>query len=189
MIRAYIKPVLLYLMHQVIATQGVIWATILSVLSIKSILAEISEPLGHSRFTGGLGWLLASNPFYPLEICVGLWLGWKLFSMWQHHEMFLVWIVPCVVLVFVVLAVPTFTPARISMLDMRNGPLEHYFGWRCPTTNGCIDQAMATLPFYTSVAYSIGALLAYRKERELAQPPAHKNQRGRGPRTTLESRS
>jgi len=186
-IQNYIKPVLLYLMHQIIATQGVWWATILSVLSIKFTLEEIFEPLGHSLLVRDLGWLLGSNPFYPLEILVGLCFGWKFFSWWHRREMFLVWIVPAVVLIVAVLAVPTFTPARISMLDLHAGALEHYFGWRCVRENGCIDQIIATIPFYCSVAYSLGAWLAYRKEQRLAKE-LRKDHRGRRSRQPAEAR-
>lgn len=178
MIRTHVKTVLVFLVHQLIGTQGVIFATSLSVVSVKFALMDISQPLGHSLFMRDLSWLLSSNPFYPLDIAVGLWFGWQLFSWWHHHEMFIVWIVPAVILMVAVVAVPTFTPARISMLDLHGGPLEHYFGWRCPTEDGCIDQILATLPLYTSAAYSTGAWLAYRKKRGSFQTTLRKNQRG-----------
>ena len=47
------------------------------------------------------------------------------------------------------------------------GPLSHYFGWGCQADYRCYDQMTFTEPFYTSVAYSLGALWASRKIAKL----------------------
>jgi hypothetical protein len=37
--------------------------------------------------------------------------------------------------------------------------LRHYFGSGCSVRERCLDQMMFTVPFYTSVAYALGAVL------------------------------
>jgi|SRR6516164_11276104 len=51
--------------------------------------------------------------------------------------------------------------------------LSFYFGWGCQPRAHCLVQLMITMPFYASVAYSLGALVARK-----AQPKALKNRSG-----------
>jgi hypothetical protein len=73
-----------------------------------------------------------------------------------------VWIFPGVVLTYAVIAIPTFSPWSLSA---ETGPLSHYLGWRCQADYRCYDQLTFTEPFYTSVAYSLGALWTSRRLR------------------------
>ncbi len=82
-------------------------------------------------------------------------------SLGGHCSMLWVWILPGVVLTYAVIAIPTFSPWSSSPAD--TGPLSHYFGWGCQADYRCYDQFTFTQPFYTSVAYSLGALWASRR--------------------------
>jgi hypothetical protein len=68
-------------------------------------------------------------------------------------------------LCYAVVAVPRFTPdivftSVIMQATGNHSSLSHYFGTDCHLENGCIDQLIITMPFYVSVFYSLGALLA-----------------------------
>ena len=78
-------------------------------------------------------------------------------------------------LLYAVVAVPTFTPSiappRFQAGDGESR-LSHYFGWGCQPTSPthCLDQTLVTLPFYVSVAYSLGALLAQKVPERFRRP-------------------
>jgi hypothetical protein len=91
---------------------------------------------------------------------MGLWFGWKLFSRFFHHMMFWVWVFPGLLLGYALVAIPTLSPWSVSVFNESRGPLAHYFGWGCRVQDRCFDQLTFTLPFYTSIAYGIGAALA-----------------------------
>ena len=61
------------------------------------------------------------------------------------------------------------------MLDRQDAnlsSLKHYFGAACRVRDPCMDQLIFTMPFYASLAYSAGALLAQRfyREADFAEP-------------------
>jgi PAS domain S-box-containing protein len=56
-------------------------------------------------------------------------------------------------------------PSDGTHLDLLVCPLSHYFGWGCQAMYSCYDQLTFTQPFYTSVAYCLGALWASRRLR------------------------
>lgn len=56
----------------------------------------------------------------------------------------------CSVLPTSVLARPGVGQSRIS----------HYFGRGCRPADNCLDQLLITMPFYSSLAYSLGAVVA-----------------------------
>jgi hypothetical protein len=68
-----------------------------------------------------------------------------------------VWVIPAAFLGYSIIALPTTAAALAS--DSR---LSHFFGLGCRFEDRCFDQLGATLPFYVSVAYSHGALIARR---------------------------
>ena len=153
------KSGLVFLMHQVIGTEGVIWLTTLSAFLLKSSVRQVNEAWANSALMRGLHLILTNTPFFPIQIAFGAYLGWKLYRRWQHIAMFWVWILPGVVLAYAVIVIPTFSPWSYTSAD--TGPLTHYFGWGCQADNRCYDQLTFTEPFYTSVAYSFGALCAH----------------------------
>jgi len=77
-----------------------------------------------------------------------------------------VWVLPlailCYSLVTARVLIPTSVLARPGVIQSR---LSHYFGWGCQPVAHCLEQLLITMPFYSSLAYSMGAFLA----RKMAQ--------------------
>lgn len=163
----WIKSALTFLVHQIIGTEGVVWLTALGVFLLRSSVREVHKPWGDSALMRGMHLVFSNTPFFPIQIAVGAYLGWKLYRRWGHRSMFWVWILPGVVLTYVVIAIPTFSPWSSSSSD--TGPLSHYFGWGCQADYRCYDQLTFTQPFYTSVAYSLSALWTSRKSKTSPQ--------------------
>jgi hypothetical protein len=155
------KAVLTFVMHQFIGTWGIAFFAALALTTTFDGLAAFGwhSPMRYVH------WVLTQNPYYPVQISLGLYFGWRLSRRFRHKSMVLVWIAPLVILCG---AVVTFTPAWRSVLvhpPPGQTRLSHYFGWGCQPTNHCLDQLLATMPFYVSVAYSLGAWLGRRKRR------------------------
>ena len=160
-IGSWAKSGLVFVMHQIIGTEGVTWLTVLGAFLLTTTVSAVSEAWAHSALMHAIHLILKNTPFFPIQAAVGAYLGWKLYLRWMHRSMLWVWILPCVVLVYAVIAIPTFSPWSHSPAD--TGPLSHYFGWGCRADDRCYDQLTFTEKFYTSVAYSLGAVCA-RKE-------------------------
>jgi len=106
--------------------------------------------------------VLTENPFYPVQIVAGIYLGWLLGRRFNHKSMLWVWILPLAILIYAFAATPTLSPWA-SILEQPNtvkSRLSYYFGWGCQPRARCLDQLVITMPFYASVAYTFGALLA-----------------------------
>jgi hypothetical protein len=160
----WVRSVLVFVMHQIVGTEGVVWLTALGVFLFKRSITEVHEGWADSAFMRGMHLIFSNTPFFPIQIAVGAYLGWKLYSRWRHRSMLWVWILPGLVLTYAVIAIPTFSPWSLSA---ETGSLSHYFGWGCQADYRCYDQLTFTQPFYTSVAYSLGALWACRKIAKL----------------------
>lgn len=160
----WMKSALIFVVHQIFGTEGVVWLTALGVFLFKRSIVEVHEGWADSAFMRGMHWIFSNTPFFPIQIAVGAYLGWRLYSRWGHRSMLWVWVLPGLVLTYAVIAIPTFSPWSLSA---ETGPLSHYFGWGCQADCRCYDQLTFTQPFYTSVAYSLGALRASRKSKVL----------------------
>jgi len=158
----FVRTVLLFVMHQIIGTEGVTWLVVLGAFLLTTTVGAVSEAWAHSALMRAMHVVLTNTPFFPVQAAVGAYFGWKLYLRWEHRSMLWVWILPCLVLTYAVIAIPTFSPWSYSAAD--TGPLSHYFGWGCRADDRCYDQLTFTEKFYTSVAYSLGALWA-RKSR------------------------
>jgi len=157
------RSALAFVMHQIIGTEGVVWLSVLGIFLFKKSVTEMHKAWADSAFMRGIHFISTNTPFFPIQIAVGAYLGWKLYRRWGHRSMFWVWILPGVVLTYVLIAIPTFSPWTSSPAD--TGPLSHYFGWGCQADYRCYDQLTFTQRFYTSLAYSLGALWASRRVR------------------------
>jgi hypothetical protein len=123
--------------------------------------------------------ILTGTPYFPVQIFLGLLLGFLIGRHFQHRIMTLVWIIPLISLAYAFVAIPTLTP-NITPPRFQAGVgesrLSHYFGWGCQPTSltHCLDQTLVTLPFYISIAYSLGALLAQKVPERFRRPnPRH----------------
>jgi len=153
-----IRPiqVLTFFAHQVVGTWGIgAIAYFVGALTLGSF-----EWVGLHVSLRSLQWLLVQTPFYPLQIAMGAYCGWLIARKFRHRSMLWVWVVPGLLLCYSIMAVPTLT-GTISVIQTK--PFTHYLGWGCKPKDGCIDQLVVTMPFYASLAYSIGAWLAFKK--------------------------
>jgi hypothetical protein len=154
------KSVLVFAMHQVIGTWGIAF---LAAFGLTSLLELIPDFAAWKPSMRGVHWLLTENPFYPVQIGAGLYIGWLLGRRFQHRSMLWIWILPLAALCYALLAGVILIPEWTSILarpSTAKAWLLHYFGWGCRPRARCLDQLVITMPFYASAAYSLGALLA-----------------------------
>lgn len=125
-----------YLLHQAVSAVGV------SALAAFATLSLFPGP--HFRL------ILVGGPFYPIQISLGLAAGCTLFLWLNQRLMQYMWVLPSVILAICVIGSPASIADSVNL----------YFWTGCNISSGCYQQLGVTLPFYTSAAYSIGALIA-----------------------------
>lgn len=154
-----VKSLLVFALHQFIGTWGVAFLAAAGVFEFFNLLVTISPWEAHVR---SVYRLLTENPFYPVQIVTGLYFGWLLGRRLQHRCMLWIWIFPLAILAYAFAVTPLVSPYASVLLrpDSLRARLSFYFGWGCKPRERCIDQLLITMPFYASVAYSLGALLA-----------------------------
>jgi hypothetical protein len=144
------SDLLIFAIHQLIATAGVIVTTAFLTFHIAPNLPPVQ---GH--INRGIHWILTETPFFPLQIGFGGLLSYLIYcGRFRHWSMVWVWVLP-------------FLWLAAALLGLISGPSEmeqgsrfaHFFGWGCQPRFHCFDQLGFTLPFYSSAAYSSGALL------------------------------
>jgi len=118
-------------------------------------------------------WELYGTPYFPAQVGLALSVGWILGGTLQHRSVVWVWIFPFLALFSAFFGFPLaegpssafilypqydhLSIAQSASLDFSHR-LGHFFG----RGNGIqpFDQVIATLPFYSAAAYSMGGLLA-----------------------------
>lgn len=154
-----VKSLLVFALHQVIGTWGIALLAAFGLSETFDSLATISPWKPSMRF---LHWILTENPFYPAQIIAGLYFGWLLGRRLQDKSMIWIWILPLAILAYAFATTPLISPYASVLIrpDSVQARISFYFGWGCRPRERCIDQLLITMPFYASVAYSLGALLA-----------------------------
>jgi len=154
-----VKSLLVFALHQVIGTWGIAVFAAIGLSETFDLLATISPWKPSVRF---VHWILTENPFYPAQIIAGLYFGWLLGRRLQDRCMIWIWILPLAILAYAFATTPLVSPYASVLLrpDSVQARFSFYFGWGCKPRERCIDQLLITMPFYASVAYSLGALLA-----------------------------
>lgn len=153
------RGTLLFILHQYIGTLGI---TILSAY-LTAYVFDLLRVFGKSFPAKTMYWILTGTPYYPVQISLGLLLGWLIGRRVRHRAMLWVWILPLAYLSVAVVAIPTLVPNWIPpayQAGVGESRWKHYFGWGCGGLHPCFDQAAITLLFYAAAAYTIGALLA-----------------------------
>jgi hypothetical protein len=156
--KSRLKSALIFLVHQLTSTLGVLVSASFLGTSVFEILGQVGLPV-QMRF---VHWILTETPYFPVQIGLGFFWGWLIGRRFRHEAMVWVWVVPGLLLSYAVVAVRTMTPNLTSVLGQSASPLSHYFGWGCQPKNRCLDQILLTMPFYSAVAYSIGGWLGRR---------------------------
>jgi hypothetical protein len=154
--RDYVMTVLHFLGHLILSAIGV--PVIASVLRY-SILLSLQQFYPSLSFRAGqrMEWILMETPYFPVQILIGLLLGFQLSRRYRHKVMLWTWIVPALTIALLVLFAP-FPPMVISGVEITKA--DHFFGWSCLPQNHCYEQTGVTLPLYAAAAYSLGAFLA-----------------------------
>jgi hypothetical protein len=154
-----VKSLLVFALHQFVGTWGIAFLAAFGLFELFDLLVTISPWKFSMR---SVHWILTENPFYPVQIVTGMYFGWLLGRRFQHRCMLWVWIFPLAILAYAFVATPLVSPYASILLRPHSvqARLSFYFGWGCRPLERCIDQLLITMPFYASVAYSLGALLA-----------------------------
>jgi hypothetical protein len=93
--------------------------------------------------------LLTMNPFYPVQVAVGLAAGYIIGRHFDWPFARWTWVVPALLLLISTIFAPI--PAGLSRIG-------YLFGWSGVPRRGTIPlQLAATMPFYLSAAYSLAA--------------------------------
>lgn len=153
----------LFVFHQAIGTIGIIaGAPVVIALS-----APVFRLLGWATLAMRAHTILTQTPYFPLQIALGLLAGWVLGRYLFHPLSPWVWLAPCVILCFALVAFPETGQFAVSQYAYLSSPsvLSHFFGRGCRPADRCLDQLVITLPFYSAAAYSLGALLARKGAR------------------------
>ena len=154
-----VKSLLVFALHQFIGAWGIAFLAAFGLFELFDLVATLSPWKPSVRF---VHWILTENPLYPVQIVAGLYFGWLLGRRLQHRCMLWIWIFPLAILAYAFAATPLVSPYASVLLrpDSVQARVSFYFGWGCQPRERCIDQLLISMPFYTSVAYSLGALLA-----------------------------
>lgn len=153
-----LKPFLMFLAHQLISTLGMGLLAVYLDYGIVDLFHLIGRSAPHFFY---IVW--AYRPYFPVQVALSVYSGWLIGRRWWRRSMLWVWVIPLLILGYAMIAVPTLTPSTMSVMSQAGGSqsvFSHYLGWGCLPRNGCFDQTLVTLPFYTSVAYSIGTWMA-----------------------------
>ncbi len=144
--KSFLRWVGLYLMHLLAATLGVLLATgILLNVVLKPIL---ESHIDYGRFLT----VVAKGPYYPLMVVLAALAGYFCDIRFKGNYRFWVWVVPTL---YLAIRVILWTPP--SALENYNWStsLAHFFKASPPR----YLEGNVTIPFYTSLSYTLGALL------------------------------
>jgi hypothetical protein len=151
------KSALTFGLHQLIGMYGIPYTAPL----VFSLAFKFLFLFGHNYPSKAFYSTVSELPYFPVQIIFALILGWLLGRALRHRSMVWVWVLPlgilCYSLVTARVLIPTSVLARPGVIQSR---FSYYFGWGCQPAAHCFDELLITMPFYSSLAYSVGAVLA-----------------------------
>ena len=176
--RSWLGVPAVFCTHQSLAALG----PMLAVPWVLLLLGEIGLHLGVKTYISQTQWLLYGTPYFPAHVAIALFLGWVLGGTLRARSMLWVWVLPLLTLFSAIASFPrSLARPSVSLLQfIVLYPFEHvmplmnpntdfafrlryYFGWGHGFQP--VDQVLATVPFYSAAAYSLGALLARKVAR------------------------
>ncbi|MGA8508936.1 MAG: hypothetical protein WB762_25290 [Candidatus Sulfotelmatobacter sp.] len=140
--------VLHFLGHLALSTLGVV--AVAAPVLIYSVVLSL-HPFFPSLGTRTVHWILTETPFFPVQIVVGLLLGFQLGRRYRHRVMLWTWVVPALAIALLILFAP-FSPVVVSGVELTKA--ERFFGRGCLPQNHCLDWAFTVL-LYAASAYSL----------------------------------
>ncbi len=153
------KSALTFGLHQFIGMYGIPYtAPVVFSLAFKFLFL-----FGHNYPRKTFYAIVSERPYFPVQIIFALILGWLLGRALRHRSMVWVWVLPLAILCYSLLTARVLIPTSILIRpSVIQSWFSHYFGWGCRPADHCLDQLLITMPFYSSLAYSLGAFLARR---------------------------
>jgi len=140
----------MYIVNLISATLGV-W------FSAKIIGEMVLSPIigRQNLLAAGL------KPPYPILLTFAILTGYVSQVRWKGRQALWVWVLPTI---YLLLAIVMWLRSGFSLADT----LRHFFGLDCYPL--CHDQYERTVPFYSTVAYSLGAFSYRRHNPRHVQP-------------------
>jgi len=131
------------IVHSFFAYLAMAIGTVVSVL-----LAVVVPAIGSNQtFLGHV----VSEPIWGMQILAGFLAGRALYKYLPSRVALAAWVIPGILLLWNVLSWRT--------MSKYDSAWDTFFGNGCSSSE-CLDQLLLTAPFYTAVAYSLGAFLA-----------------------------
>jgi hypothetical protein len=147
----------LYMLHLLIATLGVALAT---AALLEGILKPLLSPDGHARLVS-----ITTGPYYALEIVLAGFAGYFSYGLLKGNHRFWVWILPTV---YLAIKIMLWTPSSVLGDHNWHTTLAHFFVGTPPR----YPEGNITIPFYTALSYTFGALLDAGNVFRFQRPPA-----------------
>ena len=161
-----IRKVGSWLAHTAVAAVGVPLLT--AAISITG-----ADALGDSSAASNVKYaqhLLTGMHWFPLQTVAALILGFVVSRALKARLGVWTWILPLVALTAALPFLPLVSPYARNLVLTLPEKLSDLFGSGCDVRQRCLDQVVLTLPFYSSVGYSIGAFFG---SRHFAAPRAN----------------
>jgi hypothetical protein len=135
----------LYLLHLLAATFGVLLVT---EILLNAILRPLMEPwISYAQLIS-----VANGPYYALPVVLAALAGYFSYIRFGGNYRFWVWIVPTV---YLVIKMILWAPSSVLGHYNWGTTLAHFFVGTPPH----YPEGNVTIPFYTSLSYTLGALL------------------------------
>ena len=151
------KSTLTFSLHQFIGMYGIPYtAPLVFSLAFKFLLL-----FGRSYSQRTFYSIVSEKPYFPVQIISALILGWLLGRTLRHRSTVWVWVLPLAILGYSLVTARVLIPTSVfASPGVFQSRFSHYFGSGCQPAAHCLDQLLVTMPFYSSLAYSMGAALA-----------------------------
>lgn len=151
------KSAVTFSLHQFIGMYGIPYtAPLVFSLGFKFLLLfgrSYSQRTFHS--------IVSEKPYFPVQIIFALILGWLFGRTLRNRSMVWVWVLPLAILGYSLVTARVLIPTSVfASPGVFQSRFSHYFGSGCQPAAHCLDQLLITMPFYSSLAYSMGAALA-----------------------------
>jgi hypothetical protein len=109
------KSVLIFALHQLIATLGVGFLAGTATFFVFGLL----RPASSQFFTEhNVYQVLTQLPYFPVQILEGLWCGWVLSRRLRRREMLCIWVLPALILSYAMIFEPNTSPVFISAIAL-----------------------------------------------------------------------
>jgi hypothetical protein len=142
--KSSLRSVALYLLHLLVATVGVLLAT---GILLNVVLAPLEPLIGHARLFS-----VAKAPYYPLAVILAALAGYFSYIKFKSNYRFWVWIIPAL---YLVTNMALWKPSSVLGGYSWGTTLTHFFAG----TARYHPEEDIVVPFYTSLSYTLGALL------------------------------